>query len=173
MRSSKGRHVAVGMLAVAIGGAVWLWGRSAGRHEARDLHEASEAPSSVVAQSVLDPTVRALLKGRMRRHSDGADRLWRAFLEVNYTAMAIEAEEIAAEPRLREPTDSEDPSLLNSRLPPAFFVYQDDLSSGALSLKKAAASGDADAVLASFERIMASCFACHVHYRGPTTVAPR
>lgn len=164
MRNGRLRHITVAMMAVALSGMVWLWGRSAGRHEAQRLEEARNA-YVLPAHDELGATVRMLLHGRMGRHAAGAERLWNAFVAVDYTAMAKHATELAAEPRLGQPADDEDPALINTVIPPAFFTYQDDLARSATALASAASQGDASRVLATFQRTAASCFSCHLHYR--------
>lgn len=160
------RDVIIAIVTITLGGIIWLWGRSAGRDEAQRLGEMRDGHHELVAHDTLDPTVRMLLHGRMRRHGDTAERLWRAFLSADYNAIAANAEELAAEPSFRQPAPGEDPALLNGVIPPELFTYQSDLERAASALARAASAGDARAVDEAFHQTIASCFACHRRYRA-------
>lgn len=159
------QHFAIAVLAVVLGGTVWLWGRTAGRREAELAAEARAHQHALVASRELNATVRMLLHDRMGRHASTAERLWQSYLAVDYTAIAANAAELADEPGLRQPAPDEDPALLNNTIPADFFLYQADLERGALALSRAAADADATRVVAAFQQTTASCFACHFHYR--------
>ena len=144
---------------------MWLWGRSAGRYEARRLNEGRTPGHLLAGDDELGATVRMLMQDRMRRHAAVAERLWEAFVAADYTTIASHANELAGEPRLRELGPNESPSLLNAGIPREFFAYQNELERGALALADAAASANAAGVITAFQRTSASCFSCHVHYR--------
>jgi cytochrome c556 len=115
------------------------------------------------APGYLPPTARELLRTRMGRHVEQANQLLVAVLTLDHDAVAANAAEIAAEPKLsRFSGDLND--TVNQRLPERFFALQDELQIRATEVNRSAATGDNQAVARAFGKLTETCVNCHSAY---------
>jgi cytochrome c' len=150
--------VGAGVLATAIGGALWL----------RPHPTAREHLAEPVS---LPPAARPVLRTKMGRHDLQMRALMSRVVLLDDDGIARAAGEIFDEPALARPITGDE---LNNLLPPRFFDLQDELRTRARRLVAASGRHDRAAVAEEFAALAKSCVACHdVYLREPGASAPR
>lgn len=122
--------------------------------------EKAEAPGD------LSPLARQLLRKRMARHGRDVLRLVEAVVMLEYDVAHSLADAIATEPRIVRPQPGASDEL-NSALPEAFFMRQDELRERARALAQAARVKDEAGSSARLGELMQTCVACHVTFLEP------
>jgi hypothetical protein len=119
------------------------------------------------APANLSAAVRSVIADRMRGHGDDMSVLQWAVLFLDYDAARSLANAIATEPRLARPLAGDD-TLLNSALPPEFFVLQDQLAAKARELAQIAEKRPPDGagLAKAYGELAETCVRCHSAYLG-------
>lgn len=112
------------------------------------------------------PLARRVLNERMKRHGHDMPQLMLSVVLLQRDVAAEAAKRIANEPLVMRPPPGDD-SLLNSALPPRFFVLQDELRQRAKALSDAADQKDDKALAVAFGQLTETCVACHSAYLNP------
>lgn len=121
----------------------------------------------------LPPLARQILRQRMDRHGDDLQLLLAAVLMLNEPLTERLATQIAETPQLAKVGGS-DGDLLNASLPSRFFALQDQLSTQAKALAKAAHEVDHPGMAKAFGELTSTCVRCHSIYLGePSDSLPR
>ncbi|MBK8014390.1 MAG: hypothetical protein IPK13_23960 [Deltaproteobacteria bacterium] len=102
----------------------------------------------------------------MQRHGDEMSELLWAVVFLDHEAVLELADAMDREPRLARPL-SEDATELNIRLPPVFFVLQDELFRHTQALAAAAQRHDDSAIAGAYADLARTCVLCHGVYLNP------
>jgi len=129
------------------------------------LGGAAVARSDPPAAGVLPPEARMMVWPKMKRHGDDMEVLIWSVLLLQKTGTAEVAERIASEPRMAP--DVGDADVVNRRIPPRFFAFQEQLHVQALALRDAARGGDDTNIGDAFAELSRTCVQCHAAYLNP------
>lgn len=111
--------------------------------------------------------LRELIDKRMEHHGESALALTMGVLLLEYDAVGSVAEQLAERPGFARPRPGAD-DVISNALPPRFFDFQDQLRARARALAKAAAARDTAKISAAYNKLTATCVACHASYlNGP------
>lgn len=131
------------------------------------LVRAVETPNREDPPQYLSGTARSVLRARMASHTREMSDLVSAIMVLRYPAIVERANRIADDASLARPLTG-DATELNSALPEAFFVHQDELRSEARALATAASALNPFQVAEAYGRLSQACVRCHAVYRqGP------
>lgn len=120
-----------------------------------------------VAPTALPEPVRALLHQRMLRHGAQLSDLGSRVVTLDFERAAELAEAIVGDASLARPT-GEDASLLNARVPTAFFDLQDELRRQGQRVAASARAHDAEALSVAWAETTRACVRCHAIYLSPS-----
>jgi Cytochrome C' len=102
----------------------------------------------------------------MQRHGEEMMLLLVSVMTLSHQDTQHLAEEVAAEPRLGRPSPGEKDTI-NARLPPRFFVLQDQLRERANAVAAAAAANDDARIVRAYGQLAETCVSCHTVYLDP------
>lgn len=100
----------------------------------------------------------------MASHLSDMGALTSAVMLLTYDRIEAGAAKVASDVSLARPLTG-DATELNSALPEAFFVYQDELRKAATVLQAAAHEQSAVRVADAYGRLSETCVKCHATYR--------
>jgi cytochrome c553 len=153
------RRTVVGsvVLALIIGGAIFLRPRSAAKDE-------------LAAPATIPPAMLGILKTKMVRHNSQMNALMSRIVLLDDAGVAHAAGELLDEPSLARPVTGDE---LNGVLPERFYTLQEEVRNRARQLVNASTRHDRVAVADEFAALAKACVTCHeIYLRGADGAPP-
>jgi hypothetical protein len=145
------------VLALIIGGAIFLRPRSAAKDE-------------LAVPATIPPAMLGILKTKMVRHNAQMNALMSRIVLLDDAGVAHAAGELLEEPSLARPVTGDE---LNGVLPERFYTLQEEVRNRARQLVNASTRHDRVAVADEFAALARACVTCHeIYLRGADGAPP-